>query len=134
MSDETRNSVPPEAEAEILSLLRVRSWITSEDISEILQRHGVSGDLEALQKAYRKKLGQRIVASIRDEEGRRAILASNGGKYITVDRCDSRRELRGVRRRIQNHINGLDDSMKKVGARLERLDFLIAQFGGGSEE
>ena len=67
--------LPPEAEQEILEALFEGMEIHSSEIAAILKKHGVCGDVEALQDSYRKRLGQRLMASLRDDTGRREVLA-----------------------------------------------------------
>ena len=122
-----RPALPPAAEAEIMERLSANMKITSEEIAAILAKHGVSGDVEALQNAYRKRVGQRLMASIRDENGRREVLA-RGSEYIVVECCSDRQALRAIRQRIQSQMNGLDDSAGKVRCRIRVLDHLLSRF------
>ena len=73
--------LPPEAEQEILEALFEGMEIHSSEIAAILKKHGVCGDVEALQDSYRKRLGQRLMASLRDEGGKREVLANGKGSY-----------------------------------------------------
>ena len=75
-------SLPPEVRQEILERLAAETRISSQEISAILKRHGVCGDIDALQDAYRKRLGQRLMATIRDEQGKREVLAASGGEDV----------------------------------------------------
>ena len=119
--------LPPEAEAEIMDMLSANMRISSGEIAAILKKYGVSGDEEALQNSYRKRLGQRLMASIRDENGRREVLA-RGSEYIVVECCADRQALRAIRQRIQSQMNGLDDSAGKVRCRIHVLDHLLSRF------
>ncbi len=119
--------LPPEAEAEIMDMLSANMRISSGEIAAILKKYGVSGDEEALQDSYRKRLGQRLMASIRDENGRREVLA-RGSEYIVVECCADRQALRAIRQRIQSQMNGLDDSAGKVRCRIHVLDHLLSRF------
>ena len=119
-------ALPLEAEAEIMARLSANMKITSEEIVAILAKHGVSGDVEALQNAYRKRVGQRLMASLRDEDGRREVLAAHGGEYVVVECCSDQQKLKAIRRRIQSQMNGLDDSAGKVRCRIHVLDRLSA--------
>ena len=80
-----RPALPPEAEQEIMAALSANMRISSGEIAAILKKHGVSGDADALQDSYRKRLGQRLMSSIRDENGKREVLA-RGSEYIVVER------------------------------------------------
>jgi len=117
--------LPPEAEAEILDLLSANLRISSGEIAAILARHGVSGDTDALQDAYRKRLGQRLMASLRDESGQREVLA-HGSEYFVVECCNDQQALKAVRRRIQSQMSGLDVSAGKVQGRIRALEHLSA--------
>ena len=55
-------SLPPDAQREILNRLSAETRISSQEIAAILKRHGVCGDMDALQDAYRKRLGQRLMS------------------------------------------------------------------------
>lgn len=123
-----RRLLPPEAEAEILARLFVQMHISSEEIVEILRRHDVSGDIDALQDGYRKRLGQRLLASLRDENGDREVLSTNGGDYVVVECCNDRQQLQAIRHRIQGQMNGLDMSAAKVQGRIRVLERFIARF------
>ncbi len=127
-----RPLLPPAAEAEIMDLLSANMRISSGEIVAILARHGVSGDAEALQNAYRKRLGQRLMASLRDEDGRREVLA-HGSEYVVLECCNDKQKLKAIRRRIQSQMNGLDYSADKVRCRVHVLDRLLSGFKKGKQ-
>ena len=114
--------LPPEAEQEILEALFEGMEIHSSEIAAILKKHGVCGGVEALQDSYRKRLGQRLMATIRDESGKREVLAASGGEYVIVDCCNDPQKLKAIRHRIQAQINGLDVSAGKVRKRVRFLE------------
>ena len=125
MKTSSPSSLPPEAQQEILERLSTQMRISSQEIAEILEKHGVCGDIAALQDAYRKRLGQRLMATIRDENGKREVL-STSGEYVIVDCCNDPQKLKAIRHRIQAQMNGLDMSAGKVQKRarfLERFAF-----------
>ena len=122
-----RPVLPLEAEQEIMDTLSANMRISADEIAAVLKKHGVSGDMDALQNAYRKRLGQRLMSSIRDENGRREVLA-RGSEYIVVECCSDQQALKAIRRRIQSQMNGLDDSAGKVCSRIRVLDQLISRF------
>lgn len=119
--------LPPEAEREIMEKLFADMRISSGEIAAILAKYDVSGDVPALQDSYRKRLGQRLMASIRDEDGKREVLA-RGSEYIVVECCQDQQALKAIRRRIQGQMNGLDDSAVKVRRRIHVLERLISRF------
>ena len=122
-----RPILPPEAEDEILTALFANMRISSGEIAAILKKHHVSGDMDVLQDRYRKQLGQRLMASIRDEQGRREVLA-RGSEYIVLECCNDRQALQAIRRRIQSQMNGLDVSAAKVSGRIHVLERFLARF------
>ena len=121
-------SLPPDAQREILNRLSAETRISSREIAAILERHGVCGDIDALQDAYRKRLGQRLMASLRDEGGKREVLANGKGSYVVLEGCGDRRQLKQIRRRIQNQMKGLDLSARKVSGRLTVLERLARKW------
>ena len=78
------SGVSEDAAAEILEKLMTHQQISSDEVAQILKRYGVCGEPEALQIAYRKKVGQRLIASLRDPYGRREVF-STGNTYVLVD-------------------------------------------------
>ena len=116
------SGLPPEAEREILARLSANLSIRSDEVAAILARHGVEGDIDALQSAYRKRLGQRMLSQIRDEHGRREVLAARGQEYIIVDCCNDTQKLKAIQRRLQSGMNGLDAAAKKVRGRIGLLE------------
>ena len=123
-----RPMLPLEAEQEIMDTLSANMRISADEIAAILKKHGVSGDIDALQNAYRKRLGQRLMSSIRDENGKREVLATHGGEYVVVECCSAQQKLKAIRRHIQGQMNGLDDSAGKVRSRIRVLDQLLSRF------
>ena len=121
-SSPSPSSLPSEAQREILAHLAAETRISSQEISAILKRHGVCGDIDALQDAYRKRLGQRLMATIRDEQGKREVLATSGGEYVIVGCCNDTQQLTAIQRRIQAQMNGLDMSAGKVRGRRRFLE------------
>lgn len=121
MKTPSPSGLPPEAQQEILEQLSTRMRIGSQEIAEILKKHGVCGDIDALQDAYRKRLGQRLMATIRDENGKREVLSASG-EYVIVDCCNDPQKLKAIRHRIQAQMNGLDMSAGKVQKRVRFLE------------
>ena len=119
--------LPPQAEAEIMDRLFTNMRISSGEIAAILEKYDVCGDESVLQTRYRKRLGQQLMASIRDESGKREVLA-HGGEYVVVQCCNDQQALKAIQYRLQNQMNGLDVSAAKVQGRIRVLDRLLARF------
>ena len=120
--------LPLAAEMEILEKLGTELRIGADEIAAILKKHGVEADAERLQDSYRKRLGQRLMASLRDEGGKREVLANGKGSYVVLEGCGDRRQLKQIRRRIQNQMKGLDLSARKVSGRLTVLERLARKW------
>ncbi len=119
-----KRRLPLAAEEEIMDTLFSNMRISSDEIAAILKKHGVSGDANALQDRYRKRLGQRLMAGIRDECGQREVLA-HGNEYIVLECCNDQKALKAIRHRIESQVKGLDVSAAKVNGRIRVLDRLI---------
>ncbi len=128
MSMTNMPALPNEAVDEIMARLGESQRISSDEIVSILKKYNVVGNLETLQDSYRKRLGQRLMAAIRDEAGRREIFAV-GKNYVIVDCCNNAQELKAIRRRLQSSVNGLDASVSKVGERMKFLGKFAPQVG-----
>ena len=124
-------AIPPAAEQEILDRLFANMEISGDEIAAILKKHHVFCDEDILQDRYRRQLGQRLMASLRDDSGEREVMSNGKGRYIVLECCRDRRQLAGIRRRIQNQMQGLNASAGKVQSRITVLDRLIARLKGG---
>lgn len=118
--------LPPGARAEVLEVLFTNMEISGDEISAILKKHHVSYDADALQDRYRRQVGQRLMASLRDASGEREVLSNGRGRYVVLECCRNRQQLAAIRRRIQNQAHGLNASAGKVRSRIAVLDRLIA--------
>lgn len=118
--------LPPGARAEVLEVLFTNMEISGDEISAILKKHQVSYDADALQDRYRRQVGQRLMASLRDASGEREVLSNGRGRYVVLECCRNRQQLAAIRRRIQNQAHGLNASAGKVRSRIAVLDRLIA--------
>ena len=121
------NALPREAQARIDALLSKRFRIGTDELEAILKECDVAGDPEALQKSYRKAVAQRYMASIRDEDGKREILAvynpdATDTEYVVLDACNDRDQLGSLLRRLEHQKTGLNNSALKVRRRKRFLD------------
>ena len=108
--------IPNHAVDEIMDLLSTQMSITSDEIAEILKKYDVSGNMDALQDSYRKRLGQRLIAGIRDEKGQRELLAV-GNEYIIIDCCNDQKKLSAIQHKLKSSMDSLDESAQKVQGR-----------------
>ena len=117
--------IPKQAEAEICRKLAENLQISSDEISDILERYGVREDDQALQRCYRKRLGQQLMSSFRDDVGQREILAAPNGKggmvYIIIDCCNDAQKLQHIQWKLQSQAAGLDSTIEKVKSRKKLL-------------
>ena len=122
-------SLPLGAQEEILEKLFTDMHISSDDIVKILKKYEVEGDVDVLQDAYRRRVGQRLMASIRDEAGKREVLSGKDREYFVVECCNDAKQLKAMRSRIENQMAGLDNSAEKVRGRIGVLERLGRLFG-----
>jgi len=90
--NQVRPGLPPDARAEILEALGANMEIGSDEIVAILKRHHVSEDMGILQDRYRRQLGQRLMASLRDDDGRREVMSNGKGRYFVLECCRDQRQ------------------------------------------
>lgn len=114
------SGVPEDAAAEILEILMTQQRISSDEVARILKRYGVRGEPEALQIAYRKKVGQRLIASLRDPYGRREVF-STGSTYVLVDGCNDQKALEHIHRKLGKDMEAVDQASSKIDNRLQVL-------------
>ena len=119
-----RPALPPKAKAEILEVLFANMEISGDEIAAILKKHHVSCDVDILQDRYRRQMGQRLMASLLDDNGRREVMSNGKGLYFVLECCRDQRQLQSVQRRIQNQMRGLDATAGKVRVRIRVLDRL----------
>ena len=122
--NQVRPGLPPDARAEILETLSANMEIGSDEIVAILKRHYVAEDTGILQDRYRRQLGQRLMASLRDDDRRREVMSNGKGRDFVLECCRDQRQLQSVQRRIQNQMRGLDATAGKVRVRIRVLDRL----------
>ena len=87
MDSHSRPVLPPQAEAEILDQLFTDTRISSGEIAAILEKYDVRGDERALQAAYRKRLGQRLMASMVNADnigGRKSLMSKRSRNRHTT--------------------------------------------------
>ena len=120
-----RMKIPKKAETEICRKLAENLQISSDEISDILEKYGVREDDRALQRSYRKRVGQQLMASFRDDAGQREILAAPNGKggmvYIIIDCCNDAQKLQHIQWKLQSQAAGLDSTVEKVKSRKKLL-------------
>lgn len=118
-------SLPDKAKKEICDILQEHKHISSAELDAILKKHKVRGNTDSLQRAYRLRVAQRFVSSIKDDDGRREILAAPVGretKYIIINACNDEAQLKSIQQRIAAGIYGLERSALKVSMRSRLLN------------
>ena len=108
-------------------------FLDKADIDEITERYGVYGDIEALQRSYRRQQAQRFIASLRDDKGDRLAMSVKGGKYVLIDYSNDKRSLNALHERLYAQMRGLERSDAKVKDRIEALKRMIARFTRGGD-
>ena len=120
-------SLPLGAQEEILDKLFSDMRIRSDDILKILKKYEVAGDEETLQDSYRRRVGQRLMASIRDEVGKREVLFGKGKEYVVIECCNDPDQLKAIRHRIEAQMEGMNNSAEKVSSRIRVVERFSAK-------
>ena len=120
-------SLPLGAQEEILDMLFSDMRICSDDILKVLKKYEVTGDEEALQDSYRRRVGQRLMASIRDEAGKREVLFGKGKEYVVIECCNDPDQLKAIRHRIESQMEGMSNSIGKVNSRVKVVERFSTQ-------
>jgi hypothetical protein len=126
-------TIPPKAKAEIADVLGRQGRISNDELDAILHKHRVRSNPRDLQRSYRLRVGQRLLASVRDETGSREILAHrdfNTGEvvYVPIDLCNDGDVLEAIQNRLHKTISSLQISSGKVANRTKRLQWLKRPF------
>ena len=127
--------IPKEAKIEINQILFTDGRIDSDQVTDILIRHGVTGDSPSNGRARLKRLAQTYLRSIRDPAGKREIqsrLREDGTReYLAVDICTDTDALKSANDGLQKQIAGLTDSTVKVKGRISLLKHFRKQWAHG---
>jgi hypothetical protein len=110
---------------ELLEFMDGREVIDREEIIARFGNFYKIPSYEKLSKSYIAAKIARSLASARDEDGRRLVLARRGKdgiQYVNIEVCKSLPILRHIRRRIENDIIGQGASLEKVDLRIEAVD------------
>ena len=67
-----------------------------------------------------KKVGQRLIASLRDPYGRREVF-STGSTYVLVDCCNDRDALEHIHKKLDKDMEAVDQASCKIDNRLQVL-------------
>lgn len=126
-------TIPPKAKVEIAEILGRKGRISNDELDAILQKHRVRSNTQDLQRGYRLRVGQRLLASVRDENGRREILAHRDSitgevVYIPIDLCNDEDVLTAIQNRLHKTISSLQVSSGKAANRTKKLHWLKRPF------
>jgi len=128
-----KRTISTRARDEIAGIIGQNGRISSNELDDILKRHRVRGNAQALQRGYRLRAGQRLLSGVRDEEGRREILAchdpdTGGIVYVPIDLCNDEDVLLSIQNRLHKSIASLQTSSGKAASRVDKLRWLKQPF------
>lgn len=134
----SNTNIPSKAQSEIMDILYKNLQISGDEMNDILQKHRVKGNPEQLQRAFRLKLAQQFMASIKDTDGTREIFAYINPKtkksvYIPIAFCDLNR-LKAMSRRMHSLTTSLQTSSWKLQRGILRFDTYWNRFRGVTDE
>lgn len=123
--------IPQKAISEIFEKLARDMRISSDEMEAILERHNVKKDTKTLRRSYRRSAGQRLMASVRDEDGAREIMAAYNKElkcweYLVIDACNDTNKLASISKQLSESIAGLE----RAGEKIRQRQYFIGTFHG----
>ena len=121
---------------ELLEFMLSREYAFREDI---ISRFGNRYEVPPYKKLAESYIASKIaqdLASARDGDGRRCILARRGRggtQYVNIGRCRDTLALKHIRKRIQKDILGQEASLEKVDFRLNSIQLNLFRNNGGGD-
>lgn len=126
--------IPLNTQKKILEIVKRDFRIPTEQMLSLVAKD-VGADLSnRMARAFWLDKCQRLMASIRDEDGQRMIFNIPKGKskngvseYILVDACEDDAELKVIKHRLRGNISGMRNSIKVIDLRLGVIKRLRTQ-------
>ena len=114
--------IPEDIAYEAVEQIKRDSFIYADDLAAKLKTAGVSRPIEVLEEQDCRRAAQQWIASFRDADGNRAIMAvrepeTRRIKYQLVDACNDPAMLQEMRHGLNQQIQGLKGSVKKIELR-----------------
>ena len=133
LSTGPRNSaIPPVAQWELISCLVQNVSSDMDSMVEIVKRHGVSVDTEALETASFRSLIQRFLSRFKDKEGKRLFLG-NKGSYHYIPCCEDLTILDEIEQRLQHQAASLNRTSDIVSRRIDVLRRMLGSLKTAQE-
>ena len=133
LSTGPRNSaIPSDAQWELISCLVRNVSSDMDSMVEIVKRHGVSVDKEALEAASFRSLIQRFLSRFKDKDGKRLFLG-NKGSYHYIPRCEDLNALDEIEQRLQHQAASLNRTSDIVSRRIDILRGMLGSLKTAQE-
>lgn len=94
-------------------------------------------EADELRKRYLASIISRAVATVRDADGRRCILAkrdADGTKYVNLEQCKDLNILQEIKKRLQKEIGGRNRSLKKVDLKITAVQLNMFKVIDGNKQ
>lgn len=128
-----RNSaIPSDAQWELISCLVRNVSSDMNSMVEIVKRHGVSVNTEAVETARFKELIQRFLSRFKDQDGKRLFLG-NKGSYHYIPRCENLNALDEIEQRLQHQAASLNRTSDIVSRRIDVLRGMLGSLKTAQE-
>lgn len=105
----------------IIEYVDKQSISDKEELLAIIMDKVETPEAEELRKRYLASVISRVVATVRDADGQRCILAkrgSDGTKYINLETCNDLDILKAIKNSLVKEIGGRNRSLKKVDLKI----------------
>lgn len=115
-----------EARTAIISEMRKRSEMTTDEAMELVRPHYVFDSLSAKEQLIRRKANS-LMASIRGKDGIRAYFAATKSKrYVNIEQTLNLKDLKAIVAQLECKKVGLDASIKKTRNRMKEIEGQIS--------
>lgn len=114
-----KHELPNSAKRIILAVLENDLRISTEAMLKIVEREAGKAT-DDMERQFRQAKCRRLMAGIRDREGRRMVFhsANHKAECVLISACTDPNELQAVRHWLHSYVAGLEDSLFAVNERI----------------
>ncbi len=107
-------AISRQARKYIKDQIRALGFTTVDDVAQLVAPHYSFDPIKAREREI-KAHARRMLASVRDEDGKRAVLAvkNSPGRYINIDNCKDAVDVQRVLEQLMDKRDGLNISIRK---------------------
>ena len=121
----------------IIEYVDKQSISDKEELIAIIMDKVETPEAEELRKRYLASVISRVVATVRDADGQRCILAkrsSDGTKYVNLETCNDLDILKAIKNSLVKEIGGRNRSLKKVDLKITAVQLNMFKVIDGNKQ